>query len=111
MTKATAEYETQRNDPALGTKHAPRRNAARSAVYAYKERSREEFQALRSIVRAVGRWENAESRGWCQSLHAVIVRGRKRLAAVSCLPQQIIDKIAEETGSKPVQVSVPIRGW
>src|SRR5467141_2305625 len=108
LAKATAEYEAQRNDPATRNEARTRRNAARSAVHAYKERSREEFQALRSIVRAWGDGKKQNRRGWCQSLHAVICAGKGNGSLLfHAFPQEIIDEIAEETGSTPVQVLVP----
>jgi hypothetical protein len=106
--KAVAEYEVQRNDPAIRNAARTRRNAARSAVYAYKERSREEFQALRSIVRAWGDGKQQNRRGWCQCLHAVICAGKGNGSLLfHAYPQEIIDKVAEETGSNPVEVFVP----
>lgn len=108
LAKALAEYEAQRNDPTTRNEARTRRNAARSAVHAYKERSREEFQALRSIVRAWGDGKQQNRRGWCQCLHAVICAGKGNGSLLfHAFPQEIIDKIAEETGSNPVQVSVP----
>jgi hypothetical protein len=103
LTKAEAEYDqTTRNDART------RRNAARSAVYAYKERSREEFQALRSIVRAWGNGKKQDRRGWCQALHTVVCAGKGNGSLLFyAFPQEVIDKIAEETGSSPVRVSVP----
>jgi energy-coupling factor transporter ATP-binding protein EcfA2 len=108
MARAVAEYEVQRNDPATRNEARGRRNAARNTVHAYKERSREEFQALRSIVRAWGDGKQQNRRGWCQCLHAVICAGKGNGSLLfHAFPQEIIDKIAEETGSNPVEVFVP----
>ncbi|MGB2888108.1 MAG: hypothetical protein WBC04_10450 [Candidatus Acidiferrales bacterium] len=108
LTKAEAEYEAKRNDQATRNEARTRRNAARSAVYANKERSREEFQALRSIVRAWGDGKKQSRRGWCQSLHAVVCAGKGNGSLLfHAFPQEVIDKIAEETGSNPVEVFVP----
>jgi len=106
--KAEAEYEVRRHDQATRNEARTHRNAARSAVHAYKERSREEFQALRSIVRAWGDGKKQNRRGWCQALHAVVCAGKGNGSLLfHAFPQEIIDKIAEETGSNPVQVWVP----
>ncbi len=108
LAKAEAEYEVKRSDPATRNEARTRRNAARGAVHANKERSREEFHALRSIVRAWGDGKKQDRRGWCQSLHAIICAGKGNGSLLfHAFPQEIIDKIAEETGSNPVQVSVP----
>ena len=108
LAKAEAEYEVGRHDQATRNEMRTRRNAARSAVHAYKERSREEFQALRSIVRVWGNGKKENRRGWCQALHAVVCAGKGNGSLLfHAFPQEAIDKIAEETGSNPVQVSVP----
>lgn len=105
---AEAEYEAKRNDPAARNEARFRRNAARSAVHANKERSREEFQALRSIVRAWADGKKQNRRGWCQALHTIICAGKGNGSLLfHAFSQEVIDKIAEETGSAPVQVSVP----
>ena len=108
LAKAEAEYQARRNEQATRNEARTRRNAARSAVHANKERSREEFQALRSIVRAWGDGKKQNRRGWCQSLHAIICAGKGNGSLLfHAFPQEIIDKIAEETGSRPVEVFVP----
>ncbi|MFZ0883655.1 MAG: hypothetical protein WAN14_09675 [Candidatus Acidiferrales bacterium] len=108
LAKAEAEYQVRRHDQATRNEARTRRNAARSAVYAYKERSREEFQALRSIVRAWGEGKKQDRRGWCQALHTVVCAGKGNGSLLfHAFPQEVIDKIAEETGSNPVEVSVP----
>jgi len=60
----------------------------------------------------LGRRKEAERRGWCQSLHAIICAGKGNGSLLfHAFPQEIIDKIAEETGSRPVEVSFRSRGW
>ena len=108
LAKAEAEYEAQRANPDTRNEARARRNAARSGVRAYKERSREEFQALRSLVAAWGDGKRENRRGWCQALHTIICAGKGNGSLLfQAFPQEIIDKVAEETGSNPVQVSVP----
>ncbi len=108
LAKAEAEYEVQRHDQATRNEARTRRNAARSAIHAYKKRSREEFQALRSIVRAWGDGKKQNRRGWCQALHTAVCAGKGNGSLLfHAFPQEVIDKIAEETGSNPVQVFVP----
>ena len=108
LAKADAEYQVQRNDRATRNEARTRRNAARGAVHAYKERSREEFQALRSIVRTWGDGKKENRRGWCQALHTAVCSGKGNGSLLfHAFPQEIIDKVAEATGSNPVQVPVP----
>ncbi len=108
LAKAEVEYEAKRSDPTTRNEARAQRNAARSKVHAHKEHFREEFQALRSLVQAWGDGKKQNRRGWCQALHAVICAGKGNGSLLfHAFPQEIIDKIAEETGSNPVQVSVP----
>ena len=108
LAKAEADYEAKRNDPVTRTEARAQRNAARSKVHAHKEHFREEFQALRSLVQAWGDGKKQNRRGWCQALHAIICAGKGNGSLLfHAFPQEIIDKVAEETGSNPVQVSVP----
>ena len=108
LAKVEAEYEAQRNDPTTRNEARARRNATRSKVRAHKEHFREEFQALRSLVQAWGDGKKQNRRGWCQALHTIICAGKGNGSLLfHAFPQEIIDKIAEETGSNPVEVSVP----
>ncbi|MCL5287348.1 MAG: hypothetical protein M1453_05055, partial [Acidobacteria bacterium] len=105
---AEAEYEAKRHDPLTRNEARGRRNMARSAVYAHKEKFREEFQALRSLVQAWGDGKKENRRGWCQALHTIICAGKGNGSLLfHAFPQEVIDKIVEETGGKPVQVAVP----
>jgi hypothetical protein len=108
LAKAEAEYQVGRHDQATRNEVRFRRNAARSAVHAYQERSREEFQALRSVIRAWGDGKKQDRPGWCQALHTVVCAGKGNGSLLfHAFPQEVIDKTAEETGSNPVRVSVP----
>ena len=108
LAKAEAEYEAKRNDPSTRNEARTQRNAARSKFHAHKEHFRDEFQALRSLVQAWGDGKKQNRRGWCQALHTIVCAGKGNGSLLfHVFPQEIIDKIAEETGSNPVQVSVP----
>ena len=108
LANAEAECEARRDDRATRAEARAHRNRARSAVHAYKERSREEFHALRSIVRAWGDGKKQDRRAWCQALHTIICAGKGNGSLLfHAFPQEVIDKVAEETGSNPVQVFVP----
>jgi hypothetical protein len=107
LAKAEAEYEAKRNDPIARNEARAQRNAARGKVRAHREHFREEFQALRSLIQAWGDGKKQNRRDWCQALHTVICAGKGNGSLLfHAFPQEIIDKIAEETGSNPVQVSV-----
>ena len=105
---AEAEFESKRHDPATRNEARARRNAARSAVHGFKERFRDEFQALCSIVRGWGDGKKQNRRGWCLALHKIVCAGKGNGSLLfHAFPQEVIDKIAEKTGSTPVQVAVP----
>ncbi|HWO35540.1 MAG TPA: hypothetical protein VNO32_42645, partial [Candidatus Acidoferrum sp.] len=108
LAAADAEYEAKRNDQANRNEAYAKRKSARNAVYAYKERFREEFQALRSLIRAWGDGKKQNRRGWCQALHIVVCAGKGNGSLLfHSFPQEVLDKVAEETGSTPVELSVP----
>ncbi|HWO37663.1 MAG TPA: hypothetical protein VNO32_53495, partial [Candidatus Acidoferrum sp.] len=108
LATAEAEYEAKRNDPNIRNEARARRNAARSAVYAHKEKFREEFQALRSLIRAWGDGKKLNRPGWCQALHAIVCAGKGNGSLLfHSFPQEVIDKVVEQTGSTPVEVAVP----
>jgi hypothetical protein len=108
LEQAEAELQAKRDDPEARHELYTRRNAARSAVYAYKERFRADFKALKSIIRSWADGKKENRRGWCQALHTVICGGHSNGSLLFyAFPQEVIDKIAERTGSTPVQVKVP----
>ena len=108
LATAEAGYEAKRNDPNTRNEARARRNAARSAVYAHKEKFREEFQALRSLIRAWGDGKKLNRPGWCQALHAIVCAGKGNGSLLfHSFPQEVIDKVVEQTGSTPVEVAVP----
>jgi hypothetical protein len=49
-----------------------------------------------------------DRRGWCQAMHNVVCAGRSKGSLLwHTFPQEAIDMIAEETGSRPVRLAVP----
>jgi hypothetical protein len=108
LQQAEEDYQAKRNDPESRNEAYTRRNAARSAVFAYKERSRADFKALKSIIRSWADGKQDNRRGWCQALHRVVCGGQGNGSLLFyAFPQEVLDKIAERTGSNPVQVRVP----
>ena len=108
LEQAEEQLQAKRDDPEARHELYVHRNAARSAVYAYKERFRADFKALKSIIRSWADGKRENRRGWCQALHTVICGGHSNGSLLFyAFPQEVIDKIAERTGSNPVQVKVP----
>jgi hypothetical protein len=108
LEQAEEQLRAKSDDPEARHELYSRRNSARSAVHAYKERFRAEFKALKSVIRSWADGKKENRRGWCQALHTVICGGRSNGSLLFyAFPQEVIDKIAERTGSNPVQVKVP----
>jgi hypothetical protein len=105
---AQAEYQARRFDPATRIEARAKRDAARSAIRAHKQRWREEFQALRLLVHAWGQTKKRNRRGWCQALHTIICAGKGNGSLLfHAFPQEVIDKVAETMGTASVQVALP----
>ena len=61
-----------------------------------------------SIIRGWGDSKKQNRRGWCLALHKIVCAGKGNGSLLfHAFPQEAIDKIAEKTGSTPVQVAVP----
>ena len=108
LAQAEAELQAKSDDPEARHELYARRNTARSAVYAFKERFRADFKALKSVIRSWADGKQENRRGWCQALHTVVSGGHSNGSLLFyAFPQEVIDKIGERTGSTPVQVKVP----
>jgi hypothetical protein len=111
--EAEAEYEAQRNSADRKVRDAARRkrNAAQLMLQSEKDRSNEELKALMMLVRKWADEKKAKEenpRGWCQAMHIVVCSGRSKGSLLwNTFPQEAIDMIAEEMGSRPVQVAAP----
>jgi len=110
LTEAETQYEAKRSDDDRKIREAARRqrNSAQMASLSNKERMKEELKALMMLVRKWADEKEENRRGWCQALHAVVCSGRSKGSLLwHTFPQEAIDMIAEETGSRPVQVAAP----
>jgi hypothetical protein len=110
LTEAETEYEAKRSDDDRKIREAARRqrNSAQMASLSNKERMKEELKALMMLVRKWADEKEENRRGWCQALHTVVCNGRSKGSLLwHTFPQEAIDMIAEETGSRPVQVAAP----
>jgi hypothetical protein len=76
LQQAELELQVKRSDPEARNEVYTRRNAARSALYANKERFRADFKALKSIIRSWSDGKKDNRRGWCQALHRVVCGGQ-----------------------------------
>ena len=84
------------------------RNLAEDAFYTNQERTKEEIKSLISYVQlwAIGKNENRDA--WCQALHRIVSNGEGTGSIlVFAFPQELVNKVAERTGGKPVRVRLP----
>jgi hypothetical protein len=73
-----------------------------------KDRTNEELKALMMLVRKWADEKKENRRGWCQAMHTVVCNGKSKGSLLwNTFPQEAIEMIAEETGSRPVQVAAP----
>jgi hypothetical protein len=110
FTEAETEYQAKRSNDDPRTREAARRsrNSAQMASLTNKERTKDELKALMMLVRKWADEKEENRRGWCQALHTVVCGGRSKGSLLwQTFPQEAIDMIAEETGSRPVQVAAP----
>jgi hypothetical protein len=110
LDKAQAEWESVRkgSDKELRrTKQLARRKAF-SAHYQGEERAKQEMKSIIAYVRvwAAGKLENRM--GWCQAMNRVVSNGQGSGSILFyAFPQELIAKLAEQTGGKPVRISLP----
>jgi hypothetical protein len=111
LKEAHAEFERLRNDEDQQTRHEASKNLyrAKAALRANQKRCREEMGLFHRWLLEWGDSKPGSRRGWCQALHSIAVstRNDKATAAIvfHAFPQEVIDKIVEETGGQPIQLN------
>jgi len=111
LEKAKAEWETirQSSDKALRRQKLFAMNQAYGACRGDEERGRYEMKAVLAFIR-IWAQNKAENRmGWLQALNRIVCTGQRSSGSILFLafPQELILKLAERTGGKPVRVHVP----
>jgi hypothetical protein len=113
LKEAQAEFERLRNDedPQIRQKASKNLYRAKAALRANEERCREEMRHFHSWLLEWGNSKRENRRGWCQALHSIAVstRNDKATGAIvfHAFPQEVIDKVIEETGGQPIQLNLP----
>jgi len=113
LKQAQAEFERLRNDqdPQVRQRASKNLYRAKAALRANEERCREEMRHFHSWLLEWGNSKRENRKGWCQALHSVAVstRNDKATGAIvfHAFPQEVIDKVIEETGGQPIQVNLP----
>ncbi len=110
LDKTQAEWEAVRKDPdkeLRKTKLLARRKAL-SAHHHGEERAKQEMKAIISYVRVWAASKTENRLGWCQALNRVVCNGQGSGSILfHAFPQELIDKLAEQTGGKSARVLLP----
>jgi hypothetical protein len=111
LEKAKSEWDTvrQSSDKELRRQKLFTVNQAYGACRGDEERGRYEMKAVLAFIR-IWAQNKAENRmGWLQALNRIVCTGQRSSGSILFLafPQELILKLAERTGGKPVRVHVP----
>src|SRR5437660_784099 len=107
LDKAQAEWEAVRKgtDKELRKQKLQARRKAYSAHYHGEERAKQEMKAIISYVRVWAASKTENRSGWCQALNRVVCNGQGSGSILfHAFPQELVAKLAEQTGGKTVRV-------
>src|SRR5215470_14572330 len=110
LEKAQADWEAVRNDTdkELRNQKLLARRKAYAAHYHGEERAKQEMKSIISYVRVWAASKTENRMGWCQALNRVVCNGRGSGSILfHAFPQELITKLAEQTGGKAVRVVLP----
>lgn len=110
LDKAQAEWEAVRkgSDKELRKQKLQARRKAYSAHYHGEERAKQEMKAIISYVRVWAASKTDNRMGWCQALNRVVSNGQGSGSILfHAFPQELVAKLAEQTGGKAVRVVMP----
>jgi hypothetical protein len=110
LDKAQAEWEVVRKDPdkELRRQKLLARRKAYAAHYHGEERAKQEMKSIISYVRVWAASKTENRMGWCQALNRVVCNGQGSGSILfHAFPQELISKLAEQTGGKAVRVVLP----
>jgi hypothetical protein len=111
LEKAKGEWDTvrQSTDQELRRKKLFALNQAHGACHADEERGRYEMKAILSFIRIWAQNKGENRMGWLQALNRIVCTGQRSSGSILFLafPQELILKLAERTGGKPVRVHIP----
>jgi hypothetical protein len=111
LEKAKAEWDTvrQSTDKELRRQKLFAMNQAYGACRGDEERGRYEMKAVLAFIRIWAQAKAENRMGWLQALNRIVCTGQRSSGSILFLafPQELILKLAERTGGKPVRVHVP----
>ena len=107
---AQAEWEAVRKDAEkeLRKEKLLARRKAYAAHYQDEERARQEMKSIISYVRVWAASKTENRMGWCQALSRVVCSGKGSGSILfHAFPQELIGKLAEQTGGRSMRVALP----
>ncbi len=107
---AQAEWEAVRKDPdkELRKQKLLARRKAYAAHHYGEERAKQEMKSIISYIRVWAASKTENRMGWCQALNRVVCNGQGSGSILfHAFPQELISKLAEQTGGKAVRVVLP----
>jgi len=111
LEKAKREWDTVRHstDKELRRQRLFTLNQAHGACRADEERGRYEMKAILAFIRIWAQNKSENRMGWLQALNRIVCTGQRSSGSILFLafPQELILKLAERTGGKPVRVHIP----
>jgi hypothetical protein len=111
LEKAKAEWDEvrQSSDKELRRQKLFVLNQAYCACRGDEERGRYEMKAILAFIRIWAQNKEENRMGWLQALNRIVCTGQRSSGSILFLafPQELILKLAERTGGKPVRVHVP----
>jgi hypothetical protein len=111
LEKAKAEWDEVRQSPdkELRRQKLFGKTQAYAACHYDEERGRYEMTAILAFIRIWAQNKVENRMGWLQALNRIVCNGQRSSGSILFLafPQEMIVKLAERTGGKPVRVHVP----
>jgi len=108
---AVSEWEAlrQSSDKELRGQKLFAKSQAYAACHADDERGKYEMKAILAFIRIWAQNKTENRTGWLQALNRVVCHGERSTGSILFLafPQELILKLAERTGGKPVRVHTP----
>ncbi|MHB8656225.1 MAG: hypothetical protein ACYDA9_20400 [Terriglobia bacterium] len=117
LEEAQAEFEARKNDPAARKEVTFKRNQASAELHFFEERSRKDVKNLILMIRMWAQQKNGNRLAYLAALHAIACkrattckdedkRGTGSIVFYA-FPQELVNKIVERTGGRPITVAVP----
>jgi hypothetical protein len=108
-TKADWDEVRQTADKELRRRTLFAMNQAHGTCRSDEERRRYEMKAVLAFIRIWAQNKEENRMGWLQALNRIVCTGQRSSGSILFLtfPQELILKLAERTGGKPVRVHVP----